>query len=276
MGRLDHAADRGGQAVAMFPSEAGLAHPRPCGLIELLELLLLPCVHRRLFSRFEISEHVLLSPRDRNQFRASAHFRAELSFDGSLDGIFHTDVKKMTINPPQSFMDRLRQATQVLITETGREGRKRGNVEKGEIDHSIAETNIKRRAPLIPKPKALVERRSEKKSRGTHSRGDGDKARTPHLTNLKTVSGLKVVFNEGDYGQESPFYLVNQEGRTIIVTYNREHPFWRELVEHAVDQKFVATVDYLVFALANAELLVPESAAIVKTNVNATLVGLLV
>jgi hypothetical protein len=31
-----------------------------------------------------------------------------------------------------------------------------------------------------------------------------------------------------------------------------------------------------VFALANAELLVPEQAAIVKTNVNSTLVGLLV
>jgi len=205
-----------------------------------------------------------------------SHFRAELSFDGSLDHIFHTDVKKMTINPPQSFMDRLRQATQGLITEISREGRKRANVEKGTIDHSVAETNIVRRAPLIPKPKALVEKRAEKKNRGTHPRSHGDRPRTPHLTNLKTISGLKVVFNEGDYGQESPFYQVRQEGRTIIVTYNREHPFWRELLEHAMEPKFVAIIDYLVFALANAELLVPEQAAIVKTNVNSTLVGLLV
>jgi hypothetical protein len=205
-----------------------------------------------------------------------SHFRAELSFDGSLDSIFHTDVKKMTINPPQGFMDRLRQATQGLITETAREGRKRANEQKGAIDHSVAETNIVRRAPLIPKPKALVEKRGERKTRGTHSRGEGDRPRTPHHTNLKTISGLKVTFNEADYGQESPFYQVKQEGRTIVVTYNREHPFWREFLEHAVDPKFVATVDYLVFALANAELLVPEQAAIVKTNVNSTLVGLLV
>jgi hypothetical protein len=205
-----------------------------------------------------------------------SHFRAEISFDGSMDTIFHTDVKKMTINPPQSFMDRLRQATQALITESGREGRARANVERGEIDHSLAEANITRRAPLIPKPKALVERRAERKNRGVHSRGNGDRSRTPHLTNLRTISGLRVEFNEGNYGSESPFYHVKQEGRTIHVTYNREHPFWRELVEHATDPKVIATLDYLVFALANAELLVPEQAAIVKANVNSTLVGLLV
>jgi len=47
-------------------------------------------------------------------------------------------------------------------------------------------------------------------------------------------------------------------------------------VEHATDAKVIATLDYLVFGLANAELLVPEQARIVKENVNSTLVGLLV
>ncbi len=64
------------------------------------------------------------------------------------------------------------------------------------------------------------------------------------------------------------------------MVYNREHPFWRELVEYASDPqvgpKVVATLDYLIFAMANAELLVPEHARIVKENVNTTLVGLLV
>jgi hypothetical protein len=87
---------------------------------------------------------------------------------------------------------------------------------------------------------------------------------------------LRVAFHEGDYGDQGPFYLVAQEGRTITVTYNREHLFWRELVEHAESPKVIAILDYLVFALANSELLVPEQAAIVKQNVNSTLVGLLV
>jgi hypothetical protein len=205
-----------------------------------------------------------------------SHFRAELCFDGSLDSSFHTDIKKMSIHPSQGFLDRLRQATQALITDSGRQGRRRANVEKGQIDHSVAENNITRRAPLIPKPKALIEERKPRGVKGSHSRKNGPRPRNPHVTNLKTISGLQVIFNEGDYGEESPFYLVKQEGRVITVTYNREHPFWRELVEHADLPKVVAILDYLVFAMANAELLVPEPASVVKNNVNSTLVGLLV
>lgn len=205
-----------------------------------------------------------------------SHFRAELCFDGSLDAFFHTDVKKMSIHPSQSFLDRLRQATQSLITESARQARARANVSRGAIDHSAAEANITRRAPLIPKPKALVEKRTPRGRKESHPKGDGDGTRTPHVTNLRTVSGLKVVFNEGDYGAESPFYLVSQQGRTITVTYNQGHPFWRELVEYAADPKVIAMLDYLVFAMANSELLVPEEARIVKTNVNSTLIGLLV
>jgi hypothetical protein len=204
-----------------------------------------------------------------------SHFRAEISFDGSLDSVFHTDVKKTSINPSQSLLDKLRQATAGLITESGRQGRRRANAARGEIDHSMAEKNITRRTPLIPKPPALVERRVPREKSGTHARGNGERTRAPHVGDLRTLSGLKVVFDEGDYG-DGPFYCVKQEGRSIIVTYNREHPFWRELVEHATDAKMIATLDYLVFGLANAELLVPEQALIIKANVNSTLVGLLV
>ena len=151
-----------------------------------------------------------------------SHFGAELSFDGSLDAHFHTDVKKMSIHPSQSFLGKLRQATQALIRESGREGRARANTEKGQIDHSTAEANITRWASLIPKPKALIEKRTPRGRKGTHPHRDGDKPRTPHITNLRTISGLKVAFDEGDYGEQSPFYLVKQEGRTITVTYNRE------------------------------------------------------
>src|SRR5262249_37316717 len=145
----------------------------------------------------------------------------------------------------------------------------RANAGRGLVDHSAAEANITRRASLIPKPKALVEKRKPRgRKASSHERGNGDRIRTPHVADLKTVSGLKVAFEEGDYGEQSPFYLVNQQGRVITVTYNREHPFWRELVEHANDSKVVAILDYLVFAMANSELLVPEQADIVKANVN--------
>jgi hypothetical protein len=205
-----------------------------------------------------------------------AHFRAELAFDGTLDGLFSTDVRKMSITPSQSLLDRLRQATQALITDSALKARSRANVARGKLDHSVAEANIARRGQLIPKPPAYVEVRGPREKKGAHPSGDGQRQRTPHVTTIKTISGFNVLFNEGDYGEQGPFYLVHQESRTITVTYNREHPFWREFVEHAESPKVIAILDYIVFALANAELLVPEQAAVVKANVNTTLVGLLV
>ncbi|MFN0140470.1 MAG: ATP-binding protein [Pyrinomonadaceae bacterium] len=204
-----------------------------------------------------------------------SHFRAEIEFDGSLDALLHSDVKKMTITPPKSVLDKISSITSGMWQESGRKGRKRANANRGAIDHSLAEGNIKRRSQLIPKPKTLIETRERKGSKGTHTSKDGKKPRNPHVSDLKTPAGLRVEFNEADYG-EGPFYNVRQEGKTVFVTYNREHPFWREIVEHANEPKVVATLDYLVFGLANAELLVPEQAAIVKANVNSTLVGLLV
>ena len=204
-----------------------------------------------------------------------SHFRAEIEFDGSLDAILHSDVKKMTITPPKSVLDKIHAITSGMIKESSRQGRKRANTNKGFIDHSLAEGNIKRRSKLIPKPKTLIETREPKGMKGSHGAKDGQKPRNPHVSDLKTPAGLKVEFNEADYG-EGPFYNVQQKGSTVFVTYNREHPFWREIVEHANEPKVVATLDYLVFGLANAELMMPEPAAVVKANVNATLVGLLV
>jgi hypothetical protein len=206
-----------------------------------------------------------------------SHFRAELCFDGSLDPAFHTDVKKMFIQLSQSFLDKLLQATAGLFRESGRQGRARANTSKGQVDHSIAETNIVRRGTLIPKPKALIVKRSPRGvSRGPHPHEPENGTQVPRHTTLRTIAGLRVIFEESDYGEDSPFYQVKQMGRTITVTYNREHPFWRELVEHAESPKVIAVLDYLVFAMANAELLVPEPAQVVKQQVNATLVGLLV
>ena len=73
---------------------------------------------------------------------------------------------------------------------------------------------------------------------------------------------------------QGAFYFVRQAGRTIVIERNLEHPFWRELIEHASESKAIATLDYLVFWLAHANLLVPKQAN-GHYNVIAALVGLL-
>ncbi len=206
------------------------------------------------------------------------HFRAEVSFGGELDAALNTDVKKMTIHPSQSFLDKLRQATSGLITKTERDKKRRANEKRGALDHSAAEANIKNRATLLPKAhgKGLTEPRTRTKKAPSTSNPKGTPPSTrPHVLDIKTASGLKVVFNEADYG-EAPFYVVKQEGRTIVITYNRAHPFWREISAYGDEAKVIALFDYLIFAMANSELMVPEQASVVKASVNSTLIGLLI
>lgn len=203
------------------------------------------------------------------------HFRAEICFDSSADDLMHVDVKKATITPGQALKDVLRQMCGTLIQQSARNKASRANTEKGKLDHSIAETAIPRRATLIPKPEALIERRPGKSDRqGSHKPGDGTRDRSPKLTQLRTPAGLAVEFNEGDYG-EAPFYVVEQQGKKLLITYNRDHAFYRELSEHRDEARVIGLVDYLVFALANTELMLPEEAQRVKATMNATLVGVM-
>ena len=205
-----------------------------------------------------------------------SHFRAELCFDGTMDSVFHTNISKMSIHLEQKIKDRLREEVQGLIASCGVSGKRRMNATKGGLDHSIAESNIKKRATLIPKPLTLVEKRKRKKAKGSHETGAGERERIPHATHLKTRNGLEAKFEEANYGKQGPFYEVDQKGKQVIITYNREHPFWRELIEHQENMRVVAIIDYLVFSLAMTEFFVPEEAELVKLNMNSTLVGLLV
>ena len=117
----------------------------------------------------------------------------------------------MSINPSQSFLDKLRQATQALITQINKQGRARAHVRSGQIDHSLAESNIFRRRTLIPKPETLVERRSAKAKKGTHPQGLGLKKR-PMLRTLKRFLVLKLFLRKATTGKARFIKLAKKEG----------------------------------------------------------------
>jgi dsDNA-binding SOS-regulon protein len=52
-------------------------------------------------------------------------FRAELSFSGDLDDLFHVDIKKATIHPDDKLLGKLREETEKLIQQSGRRQRER-------------------------------------------------------------------------------------------------------------------------------------------------------
>jgi len=204
-----------------------------------------------------------------------SHFRAEVSFDGSLDSYFRVDVTKSRIDVTnQAFVDKLREVCLTLIKQSALRKRRRANVGQGGLDHKIAQDMILRKAKLLPKPPTLLERRERRGEKGSHPRGDGMHEREPRHQEFRTPAGLRVVFEEGDYG-DAPYYQVRQDKSTIVVTYNREHPFWRELVMHSEDPRVIALLDYITFGLCMSELMHPEPAQSVRHQLNATLRALL-
>lgn len=204
-----------------------------------------------------------------------AHFRAEIEFDGSLDDLFRVDVTKSRIDHVnQALIDRIKEVSLHLLRQSTRNKRRRADADRGTVDHSIAEGLIARKAKLLPKPDRMVEKRERRGGKGTHPHSNGDRNRVPRHQEFKTPSGMKVIFEEASFG-ETPYYSVKQENATIIITYNRDHPLWRELLEHAEDAKVIALLDYMTFSLAMTEIMTGEGFAGVRSQMNTTLVSLL-
>ena len=65
-----------------------------------------------------------------------------------------------------------------------------------------------------------------------------------------------VRFETASMGEAGVIYDAGQQGRTIIIRWNSDHPFYKRFVlENAADKKIVAASDFLVYSLACAELM---------------------
>ncbi len=57
-------------------------------------------------------------------------------------------------------------------------------------------------------------------------------------------------------GEAGVIYDAEQQGRTVIVRWNSDHPFYRRFIlENVQDKKIVAASDFLIYSLACAELM---------------------
>jgi hypothetical protein len=63
-------------------------------------------------------------------------------------------------------------------------------------------------------------------------------------------------FETASMGEAGVIYEAEQQGRTIIIRWNSDHPFYKRFVlENQQDKGMLAAADYLVYSLACAELL---------------------
>src|SRR6266851_1858716 len=63
-------------------------------------------------------------------------------------------------------------------------------------------------------------------------------------------------FETASMGEGGVIYEAEQQGRTVIVRWNSDHPFYKRFVlENVQDKKIVAASDFLIYSLACAELM---------------------
>ena len=62
-------------------------------------------------------------------------------------------------------------------------------------------------------------------------------------------------FRVGSFGREGPIYAAEQQGRTIFIDWNADHPFYERFVlANRDDRNALNAVDAVIFSMAAAEL----------------------
>lgn len=173
------------------------------------------------------------------------------------------------MKPNQAFLDKLRQVTAgQLKTIRAQRWKKRSATDEKANHHSEAARLITAKSHLLVKPRAIIEKRGPRKKNedAEQKPKDGDRnQRTNFRQTQLTASDLRVRFEQVSLGEGGQIFEAYQEGRTIIVQWNVDHPFYqRFVVENQGDNGLITAIDFFIWAWASAELMVYEDGKVAE------------
>ena len=186
--------------------------------------------------------------------------RAELFFPGTLDGLVGVEFTKRQVNLDQSLHDQLANTLIPTCRTIKRREATKKRVETSEAQqqlHNQSAKAIAEKDKLLIKPKAVNEKRKQRKNTGN---GQGSKPETEReRKNLTRTQALETRLNceirEEKLGPNGQIYECDMEGRKLVLRYNVEHPFYqRFIVDNINDGRLVTAADFLIYSMATAEL----------------------
>jgi len=107
-------------------------------------------------------------------------------------------------------------------------------------------------------PKAPKEQREPKRKRNGEKQKPEDSTQTREPREKQQPGGFAANcrFETASMGEAGVIYEAEQQGRTIIIRWNSDHPFYKRFVlENVQDKRIVAASDFLIYSLACAELM---------------------
>lgn len=189
--------------------------------------------------------------------------RIELSFSGQLDNLMGINFMKRNVEIEQSLLDKLSNYFKGQITTIKKSIERDKTTETpDEVKdiHSDVSQEIRKKSKLLMTPKAPKELRNS----SVHTEKEvavnkvTDSIRNPSPERQQSGGfAADAEFSSRSMGSHGALFEADQKGRTVIVTYNSDHPFYsRFILENGrSDKRIVAGVDYLIYSLACAELL---------------------
>jgi hypothetical protein len=193
---------------------------------------------------------------------ALSRFRGELLFPASIDVDLGVTFLKSSweLKPSQSLRDKVEQIVSPYQRQARRLYYKSLPTSSEEIPHDEAAKLITQRAPFLRKPKAARTSRTLAIRPDSVRRQKPD-GQTPPPQSLKPQTSLAEIarFEARDLGSTAPIYEADLVGRRVVITYNSAHPFYqRFILENRDNRSVITAIDYLVYSLAAAELMVSD------------------
>ncbi len=187
--------------------------------------------------------------------------RGEIFLSGNLDRYVGIEFTKRTVVFDQSIQDKLgqhlrAQCTAIKRLESGR-GVEATSAEQDKF-HEQASKAITEKSRLLMTPKAVIERRGPRTEKNGRERST-DQPKGSERKNLRSTQRSGVAercrFVKQRLGPNGQIFECDLEGRTVVIRWNIEHPFYKRfIVDNQDDGRLVTAVDFLVYSMACAEL----------------------
>ncbi len=184
--------------------------------------------------------------------------RAEIYFPATLDEAMGVNFTKHQLKPKEVVTNLLKQtaaremASMVKVLKS-----ERIHVENAGISHDEASRAIEKKANLLIKPTMDVEKRAAPEAREGVVREPqgGTKNRKNYGETRSKEVALPCRFETVSMTASGPIYDASPEGKTLVIQWNVDHPFYqRFILENQDNPDMITATDFLVYSLAAAEM----------------------
>lgn len=179
-------------------------------------------------------------------------FRGEISFQSDLDEAMGVDFTKNGIDMLDSVNDILQQDLKVQIIAIGNKAQKETvKIADNGISHENAERLIATKSNVLITPKPEEYSYEEEKENNAYQ----NDANKENVSDENRKSNVNVRFISVSAGRTGNIFDAHLEGKTTVIEWNIDHPFYEKFVLSNTDNtELVTAVDYLIYSIATSQL----------------------